>query len=88
MGLNPAIAAEVHAFEPPVIARLRQRLPPGGRALGLGEELPPNVLMRFGLADIRNYDSVELAASLRMVRAALRTRRRSRRAEARSPGEA
>jgi hypothetical protein len=63
-GLNPAVSAEVQAFEPPVIARLRQELPPGGRALGIGEELPPNVLMRFGLYDIRNYDSVELARSL------------------------
>ena len=33
--------------------------------LASGEELPPNVLMRFGLSDIRNYDSVELARSLR-----------------------
>jgi hypothetical protein len=62
--LNPAIPAEVHAREPQVIARLREGLPPGGRALGVGEELPPNVLMRFGLADVRNYDSVELASSL------------------------
>ncbi len=37
----------------------------GARALGIGEELPPNVLMRFGLRDIRNYDSVELERSLR-----------------------
>jgi hypothetical protein len=63
-GLNPAIAPEWHDFEPPVIARLRQGLPPEGRALGLGEELPPGVLMRFGLSDPRNYDSVELASSL------------------------
>jgi hypothetical protein len=63
-GLNPAIGREVQAFEPRVIARLRAELPPGGRALGLGEELPPNTLMRFGLDDVRNYDSVELRASL------------------------
>jgi len=63
-GLNPAIDRELHQYEPPVIARLRQGLRPGGRALGLGEELPPNVLMRFGLSDVRNYDSVELASSL------------------------
>ena len=62
--LNPAIAAETHAQEPEVIARLRKDLPAGGRALGVGEELPPNVLMRFGLADVRNYDSVELASNL------------------------
>jgi hypothetical protein len=63
-GLNPAISRELHQFEPPVIARLRAGLAPGSRAIGLGEELPPNVLMRFGLSDARNYDSVELARSL------------------------
>jgi len=63
-GLNPAIGRQLHQYEPPVITRLRQGLPPGSRALGLGEELPPNVLMRFGLCDLRNYDSVELASSL------------------------
>jgi len=64
LGLNPAIDPEIHRKEPPVIARLRGALSRGGRALGLGEELPPNVLMRFGLGDVRNYDSVELASSL------------------------
>ena len=64
-GLNPAIAAGVQSFEPAVIARLRQESRPGGRALGLGEELPPNVLSRFGLGDVRNYDSVELERSVR-----------------------
>jgi len=63
-GLNPAIDRELHEYEPPVITRLRQGLRPGSRALGLGEELPPNVLMRFGLRDARNYDSVELESSL------------------------
>ena len=64
MGLNPAIAPEIQGFEPPLITRLRRGLEPGQRALGIGEELPPNVLMRFGLCDPRNYDSVELARSL------------------------
>jgi hypothetical protein len=65
--LNPAIPREIHELEPPVIARLRAILPQDGRALGLGEELPPNVLMRFGLRDVRNYDSVELAANLKWL---------------------
>ena len=64
MGLNPAIMPQTQAVEPPLIARLRRGLESGERALGIGEELPPNVLMRFGLADPRNYDSVELARSL------------------------
>jgi hypothetical protein len=59
-GLNPAIERREHEYVPPVISRLRDGLPPGSRAVGVGEELPPNVLMRFGLSDIRNYDSVEL----------------------------
>ena len=63
--LNPAIDAATDRLEPPVIARLRLGLKPGERALGIGEELPPNVLMRYGLSDPRNYDSVELARSLR-----------------------
>jgi hypothetical protein len=63
-GFNPAIDCKQHRVEPPVIARLHRELPPGARAIGVGDELPPNVLMRFGLADARNYDSVELARSL------------------------
>lgn len=63
-GLNPAIAPAVQSHTPPVIARLQQVLEPGQRAIGIGEELPPNVLMRFGLSDPRNYDSIELASSL------------------------
>jgi hypothetical protein len=64
MGLNPAIAPEIHRYEPALITRLRRGLEPGERALGIGEELPPNVLMRFGLCDARNYDSVELSRNL------------------------
>jgi hypothetical protein len=63
--LNPAIDRAVHEKVPPMITQLRSSLPRGGRVLGIGQELPPNVLMRFGLGDIRNYDSVELASSLR-----------------------
>ena len=67
MDLNPAIDPDIQACEPPAIALLRARLKPGQRALGIGQELPPNVLMRFGLADPRNYDSVELASSLKWL---------------------
>lgn len=34
------------------------------RFLAVGECLPPNQLMRFGLKDLRNYDSIELTATL------------------------
>lgn len=64
MELNPAIDRDRHRPEPLVIARLRGWLGPGMRAIGVGEELPPNVLMRYGLADARNYDSVELESAV------------------------
>jgi len=64
MGLNPAIDRDLQDRESAVIARLREELGKTRRALGVGEELPPNVLMRFGLADPRNYDSIELSQSL------------------------
>jgi hypothetical protein len=64
ISLNPAIEREAFQSEPPVIARLRSALAPGQRAIGVGEELPPNVLMRYGLDDARNYDSIELRRNL------------------------
>ena len=64
MGLNPAIPPEDDRPVPAVIAFLRQVAPPPNRVLGVGEELPPNVCMRYGLWDIRNYDSVEMTNSL------------------------
>lgn len=63
-GLNPAIAKSWDRPVPPVIAHLKQTLGPNDRALGIGAELLPNTLMRYGLADIRNYDSVESASTL------------------------
>jgi hypothetical protein len=63
-GLNPAIAAGDDRVASPVIDHLKREVGPGGRIVGVGEELPPNTLMRYGLADLRNYDSVELSRSL------------------------
>jgi hypothetical protein len=60
-GLNPAIDPGDDRPVPALIARLRDEVGRSGRVLGLGEELPPNVAMRYGLADPRNYDSVELS---------------------------
>lgn len=64
LGLNPAIAREDDRPVSPIIAYLRGELAPTDRVLAIGEELPPNVLMRYGLNDVRNYDSVELARNL------------------------
>jgi hypothetical protein len=64
LGLNPAIDRDDDRPLTPLIAYLRKVAPPPTRVLGVGEELPPNVAMRYGLADVRNYDSVELASSV------------------------
>ena len=63
-GLNPAIDPGDDRPVPAAVARLRQLAGRSGRVIGLGEELPPNVAMRYGLADARNYDSVELTHNL------------------------
>ena len=64
VGLNPAIDPAEWRPESAVIAYLRREVPPPARVVAVGAELPPNLLMRYGLADVRNYDSIELAASL------------------------
>ena len=64
IGLNPAIEPGDDRPVTPLVARLRAVAGESGRILGLGEEWPPNVAMRYGLADPRNYDSVELTRSL------------------------
>ena len=64
LGLNPAIDRADDRPMVPVLEKLRREVGDSGRVLGLGAELPPNVLMRYGLADPRNYDSVELKRSL------------------------
>ncbi len=64
-GLNPAIARDDDRPEPPIITYLQREAPPPSRVLAIGGELPPNTLMRYGLADVRNYDSIELASNLR-----------------------
>jgi hypothetical protein len=63
-GLNPAIDRESYRPPSPLVTRLHQIAPPPARIVGVGAELPPNVLMRYGLDDCRNYDSVELTRSL------------------------
>ena len=64
LGLNPAIDRADDRPVTPLIEFLHRVAPPPLRVLGVGEELPPNVAMRYGLADIRNYDSIELSDSV------------------------
>lgn len=63
-GLNPAIDRRDARPETLLVSHLRAACRGSGRVLGLGEEFLPNVAMRYGLADPRNYDSVELSRSL------------------------
>ena len=63
-GLNPAIPRRDARPESAVIAYLRREVPPPVRIVSVGAELPPNTLMRYGLADVRNYDSIELSRSV------------------------
>src|SRR5262249_19716442 len=63
-GLNPAIARAEDRPAGAVIAELKRRTDASMRILPLGAELPPNSLMRYGLCDPRNYDSIELTRSL------------------------
>ncbi len=64
LGLNPAIAPADARPTSPLIDRLAEGSAPPARVLGVGAELPPNAAMRYGLADLRNYDSIENAALL------------------------
>jgi hypothetical protein len=59
LGLNPAIPSESYETRPPILSILSEV--PGARILALGDEWPPNTAMRFGISDVRNYDSIEVA---------------------------
>jgi hypothetical protein len=63
-GLNPAIARADERPTNALITYLQREAAPPARALAIGAELPPNVLMRYGIADVRNYDSIELTRNL------------------------
>jgi len=63
-GLNPAIERADDRVPSPLVSFLHAHVPASSRVLGIGEELPPNSLMRYGLHDIRNYDSIELTRNL------------------------
>ncbi len=63
-GMNPAIARGDERPTSAVIAYLQREAAPPARVLAIGAELPPNVLMRYGLSDVRNYDSIESTRNL------------------------
>ncbi|RUL85824.1 hypothetical protein [Tautonia sociabilis] len=59
-GAFPMIDRDDYRPAGPVIEHLRREASPPARILAVGAELPPNMLMRYGLADVRNYDAIEL----------------------------
>ena len=63
-GLNPAIEPALDRPLTPLLAELQGRIGRSGRIIGLGAEFAPNTLMRYGLLDPRNYDSVETRRNL------------------------
>ncbi len=62
--LNPSIPREDDRPDSAAIAYLKREAAPPARIVSVGAEMPPNLLMRYGLADCRNYDSVESGRSL------------------------
>ena len=60
-GLNPEISRSDSRPESAVIEKLRTVCPFPARVLAIDTEFPPNTLMRYGLCDLRNYDSIELS---------------------------
>jgi hypothetical protein len=64
---NPAIPLE-HYFPESAVTRFLSEPPQDDtkpfRVLSLEEEFPPNVLGRYQIADLRNYDAIELRRSL------------------------
>ncbi|WZO99685.1 hypothetical protein EP7_001297 [Isosphaeraceae bacterium EP7] len=63
VGLNPSINAVQYRPGGAVVDFLKD-LGTGSRVVGIGAEWPPNSLMRYGIADARCYDSIELTAAL------------------------
>ncbi|GIW87304.1 MAG: hypothetical protein KatS3mg108_1628 [Isosphaeraceae bacterium] len=66
-GHNPAIARGDYKPRSALIDHLCAVASPPRRILALDPVLPPNTLMRYGLADVRNYDSIETDACLRAL---------------------
>jgi hypothetical protein len=72
-GYNPAIQLRHYFPECPVTHKLGQSIGQADaripfRVLPLDEEFPPNVLGRYKIADLRNYDAIELASHLSFFR--------------------
>ncbi len=63
-GTNPAIERSEYQPSCRVMTYLKQHVGDRGRVTALGAEAPPNTFSRYGLADARNYDSIELSRSV------------------------
>lgn len=57
LGLNPVAAPRDRLPEPPILAHVAGLVErEGGRVIGIGGTLPPNLASRYGLADLRASD--------------------------------
>jgi len=64
-GYNPAIPAERYFPRCGALDFLSSR-PGPFRVLPMDEEFPPNLLAAYGLADVRNYDAIELRSHIEL----------------------
>jgi hypothetical protein len=62
--LNPSIDRADDRPDSALIQYLRRECAPPHRIISVGSEIPPNTLLRYGLADARNYDSMELSRNV------------------------
>jgi hypothetical protein len=68
VGINPLAAAADRLPRPEIVARLAAlQAAEGGRIMGVDGVLPPNLALRYGLADLRAYDPVRPLPFARML---------------------
>jgi hypothetical protein len=68
VAVNPAAVVEDRLPRPPLVDELRRlQAAEGGRVIGIGGVLPPNLAGRYGLADLRAYDPVRPAPYARFL---------------------
>ncbi len=82
--IQPGIDASEFRPEGVLVKYLRRVAPPPARILPIGTAFPPNSLMRYGLRDLRTYDSVESEAVLRYLDPLFKSDNRHRKTEGRS----
>jgi hypothetical protein len=70
LAINPVAAVEDRLPQPPLVQEvMRAQASEGGRIIGLGGALPPNLAGRYGLCDLRAYDPLRPAPFARFMAA-------------------